>query len=501
MSLSVRTKVFLVLLVTSLIAVAGTAVFVHWAMQQGLAELMAAREERRIEAISERLIDLFASAGSWDALAGDRRLWIDALTGRGGQRIATHRVAPPGHRDRGPGHMPPWARHAPLGRPDAWPPLSSSGRDTDADRPLPLELRLMLLAADGEPVYGRRALIQRARQVPLELDGRTVGTLAILPGPPVPELSELHYRSRQGGRLWIIVGAMVILSALLALALSRRLVRPLAAFQDGARRLAGGDYSARVAVSGRDEVARLGADINALAAALEQHEAARRRWVVDISHELRTPVSLLRAELEALQDGVRPLNANAVDRLHGDVLRMTRLVDDLYQLSLTDLGGLGYRMEPTDIGAVLEDTLEGFRERFRAAGLGLHLEDRRPLADRGGRRPADPERLAQLFGNLLGNSLSYTDPGGALRVVLEQDPEGLGIIFSDGPPGVADDALPRLFERLYRGDASRGRNRGGAGLGLAIARNIVEAHGGVITARHAPEGGLELRILFPEPPS
>lgn len=497
MAVSVRAKLFLALLLASVLAVAGTSAFVRWSVQQGLSELADARENERIEMIAERLVERHREDGSWDRLAGDKGLWVRTLLGRdrlgrwrdpARQRSARwlkHRLGEPGvwppRPPRGPN--PDWD-------PD-WDPNRAHGRDLDPHRPPRLAFRLMLLDADGGILYGRESLLPGTRRIALMQDGERIGTLAVIPGRPAAELPELRFQSRQLTRLGLIALGMITLSALIAYVLSRRLVRPLRAFQGAARRLADGDYSARVETPGNDEVASLGRDIDALAAALERNEQARRRWMADISHELRTPVALLRAELEAIQDGVRPLERRSVDALHGDVLRLARLVDDLGELTLTDLGALSYRMAPGDPGEVLADEIEAFRPRFEAAGLGLDLEDRRgtPAPCR-----IDPHRLGQLFRNLLRNSLQYTDPGGALRVILDQGADKVTVDFRDTAPGVPGEALPRLFERLYRVEGSRSRHTGGAGLGLAIARNIAEAHGGRIAARAAPEGGLWIRL-------
>jgi two-component system sensor histidine kinase BaeS len=292
----------------------------------------------------------------------------------------------------------------------------------------------------------------------------------------------------------LIALATILVAGALAYPLSRRLSRPVAAFQTAARRLADGDFTARVPVSGDDELGRLGRDINALAESLERNEHARRRWVADISHELRTPLAVLRAEIEALQDGVRPLERAAVDSLHGDVLRLGRLVDDLYELSMTDLGALSYRKAEMDPAGLLEDDIDTLRGRFAAAGLELTLDNR---LEGPARTLGDAHRLSQLFRNLLRNSLQYTDRGGALRVTLSRDGDRLLVDFRDTAPGVPPESLERLFERLYRVDSSRSRNTGGAGLGLAICRNIAEAHGGNLEARPAPEGGLWIRLTLP----
>jgi two-component system sensor histidine kinase BaeS len=287
---------------------------------------------------------------------------------------------------------------------------------------------------------------------------------------------------------------MILLSATFAFPLSKRLSRPVLSFRDTARRLAAGDFGARVPTTGSDELGRLGRDINTLAETLERNEQARRRWVADISHELRTPLAVLRAEIEAVQDGVRPLDRAAVDSLHGDVLRMGRLVDDLYELSMTDLGALSYHKSETEPAEVLEEDLNAFRGRFAAAGLSLRLENRLSGSVT---LQADEHRLSQLFRNLLRNSLQYTDKDGGLAVTLAREGGDLIVDFEDTAPGVPEESLPHLFERLFRVEVSRSRDKGGAGLGLAICRNIVEAHGGTIEARPSPQGGLWIRMRFP----
>lgn len=487
MRLSIHTKLFLTLLLACVLVLLGTQAFVQWSFRRGLVELADAREQGRVEQIADRLIDIYRRDQSWRPLLEDHRLWVAALRGRGQSRRDQH---PAGQR---PEHRPPWL-HRYRGEPAKWPPRATFSQSRARKRPLPLELRLMLLNADGSILYGRKSLMADTRRHPLVLEGKPIGELALIPGPPIPATAELRFRSSQAERLWIIAVAMLLLSAALAYPLSRRLVRPVRGFQEAARRLACGDYGARVPIQGSDEIARLGRDINALAAALERNEQTRRRWVADISHELRTPIALLRGELEALQDGVRPLDRTALDRLHDDVLRLARLVNDLYELSITDTGALGFRFADTDVAELLVADIEAFRKEFLAAGLDLHYHSSLP-------RPvilhADAQRLSQLFRNLIRNSLQYTNAGGHLSVELNRAQDMLCIDFRDTAPGVPAEAIPRLFERLYRVDASRSRHTGGAGLGLAIAQNIVAAHGGTIAAAPSPSGGLWICIRFP----
>ena len=218
----------------------------------------------------------------------------------------------------------------------------------------------------------------------------------------------------------------------------------------------------------------------------------RRDFMADVSHELRTPLSVLRGEIEAMEDGVRRLDADALQSLKGEVMTLTRLVNDLNELALADLGALVYRKTPVAVGDVLESTVGAFRERLAGAGLGLTLQ----LAP-GLLMSADESRLRQLFRNLVENTLRYTDPGGSLKVVTRRDGDDVCVDFMDSAPGVPDTLLPKLFERFFRGEASRNRATGGSGLGLAICRSIVEAHDGTISARASPLGGVWVALRFP----
>jgi two-component system sensor histidine kinase BaeS len=271
-------------------------------------------------------------------------------------------------------------------------------------------------------------------------------------------------------------------------------VRPIRNLAAATREVASGHYDTRLPVRSSDELGRLARDFNAMAGTLESHEKARRGWIADISHELRTPVAVLRGEIEALLDGIRPITPERIRSLHGETLRLHRLVEDLYQLSLSDLGALTYRKEPLDPADLLRRVIETYRPAFQDKGLGisLHLP-----ADLKQRIFGDRERLEQLFTNLVENSLRFTDPGGQLRISGSGEGDRVVIEFQDSPPGVPEAELERLFDRLYRLESSRSRASGGAGLGLAICKNIVEAHSGTISAQASPWGGLLIRISLP----
>jgi two-component system sensor histidine kinase BaeS len=225
---------------------------------------------------------------------------------------------------------------------------------------------------------------------------------------------------------------------------------------------------------------------------MEHNEEARRRWVADISHELRTPLTFLRSQVEAILDGVRQPTTESVKAVHNEIMRFTRLVDDLYQLSMSDVGAQTYRKDEVAVSEVIQQAVSIFSPDFSAKSIALHCEAIDNVTVFG-----DAERLRQLFGNLLDNSLKYTDPGGELRIRVCKDSGRVMIDFQDSAPGVPETELEKLFERLYRLESSRSRATGGAGLGLAICRNIVEAHEGTILAKPSPLGGVWIRVNLP----
>ena len=204
----------------------------------------------------------------------------------------------------------------------------------------------------------------------------------------------------------------------------------------------------------------------------------QREWIANISHELRTPLTILCGVLHGIEDGVCELNEATRKSLASEVDRLTKLVDDIYDLSVSDIGALRYRKETVDVSDILSEIIEIFEARIADARLTFRLEPSAgPLF-----ALVDRDRLGQLFTNLIENSIRYTNPGGRILVSCKTNGQSLKIDFEDSAPSVALEQLPRLFDRLYRADSSRRRSTGGAGLGLAICKNIVQAHAGETVA-------------------
>lgn len=456
MRLSIRHKLFLTLLVTTALVVATMYGFMQWSFQHGFVSFLESRQQARVERMVGQLAEVYAEEGGWGGLRRDRaRWWYLMAEGRGT-----------------PEHGP---RRGPV-------------RGLDG---------LTLLDVDKRPLIGRPADSGQLELSPIQVDGRVVGYVGRLPGRALSDLLDIRFAERQRHAFVWIALLIGLATAALAWPLANTLVRPLRRLTEATRALAAGRFNTRVPAHAGDELGDLARDFNDLAQALERTEAARRHWMADISHELRTPLALLRAELEALQDGVRSLDAAAVAALQADVGRLNRVVEDLYQLAMTDLGAMSYRKRAVDPAGILADEVEACAGEFERKGLALSL--RNGLAG-SLTLQADPDRLAQLFRNLLQNSLRYSDPGGRLEITVAAADGWLQLDFTDTAPAVPAEALPQLFERFYRVEASRSRAHGGAGLGLAICRNIVEAHGGRIEARPSPLGGLCVHVELPVAP-
>ena len=474
---SIRFKLFLTLLLTTVIVVAGMYAFMRWSLNRGFSEFVETRQQEHIESLVEGLGEYYAADPGWQKLRGDKRKWMELLW-----------------QSSGHGHRRPrfWIKEALTEGPAIWPPALPNKHGDRLFKPL--ELSVMLLDADQSIIFGRREKLDQLSLHPIRHQGRIAGYLGVIRGNPLLQLIEQQFIEKQvESFIWIAL-LMVVLSAGLALALAYVLGRPVKRITAAVKALAGGRYDTRLPVESGDELSQLALDFNDMAAAMEQSEHSRRRWIADISHELRTPISVLRGELEALQDGIRPLNRQAVESLYVDVMRLHRLTDDLYQLSMSDQGALSYHKIQVDPVAVLKDDLAALSSEFKNKRIAVHIIEKlsSPLIIH-----ADPDRLSQLYRNLLKNTLAYTDPGGQLEISICRQADLLSFEFADSAPSVPETDIPHLFDRFYRVESSRSRNHGGAGLGLAICSNIVEAHNGTIEAYPSSLHGLAVRIDFP----
>jgi two-component system sensor histidine kinase BaeS len=459
-----RLHVKLFAIVAGTIAALTLAAYVvfSWSFDRGFVDYINRADEARLQPLVATLARKYEEEGGWQWIAGERERWIALVR-----------------------------EHLGLPAPPGIDPGESARDAKGAGLPLTIDPRLLLFDAQGRQLAGRSELAERALRRPIVSQGRTVGHLGYVPRMELLESIERVYLSRQQLTFAALAAAMLIASLALGAGVSYWLTRRIRQLAQATQALAAGHYDLRLQADGNDEIAQLGRDFNALAEALDAARRARRQWIADIAHELRTPLSVLRAEIEALQDGVRPLDQVAVSSLAGEAARLARLVEDLHTLSLSDLGALTYFKEPIDVAEVVADLIEPQRRALAQQGLALQLDLQSGIV------LGDAERLAQLFANLLQNSTRYTDAPGTIAVRVRSSGEKVVVDWDDSAPGVPEAELPKLTERLYRVEGSRSRNDGGSGLGLAIVAALMQAHGGTLAASASPLGGLRMRLEFP----
>jgi len=362
----------------------------------------------------------------------------------------------------------------------------------------PARPHLLLLDADQEIMFGDPDALPLANLYPLTFMEETVGYLAVTSRQELSERADQLFVEGQINTFFLFGVVLVVISTLIAVPASSYMVRPIGDLVDGTRALTAGDYSSRIKIRGSDELSRLSKDFNTLANTLDQNQTTRRQWIADISHELRTPLAILQGELEAVQDGIKPLDPVSLNSWHHEVVHLSTLVNDLHELSMSDNGALVYEKEKIDIQFLLEQTLELHQNLITQNKIKVSIHISAQKNNKTINIFGEPKRLKQLFDNLLQNTCRYTDEDGELKISLKEYPDKVIIEWVDSDPGVSDEDLQKLFDRLYRVDSSRNRENGGSGLGLAICKNIVTAHEGDIIAEHSEIGGLKLIIKFPK---
>jgi signal transduction histidine kinase len=283
----------------------------------------------------------------------------------------------------------------------------------------------------------------------------------------------------------------ILLVVLIAIAVGggvRRMTRPMNNLIEAARRIESGDYSAQVPEWGSSDIRSVARAFNSMSARLKTMDEQRRSFLADVTHELRTPLSVIRGQAEAIADGVYPADAAHLAPILDATQALDRLVEDLRTLVLTDAGSLALHKEPTDLGALVRDTVESFRTQAESAGVALTTEvgDETPSVE------VDPARIRQVIGNLLSNAIRHTPSGGSVKVGVSGSGTEVGITVTDTGEGIPSDLLPHVFERFVKGP-----NSTGSGLGLAIAHDIVAAHGGALELDKADDAGTTARIKLP----
>jgi two-component system, OmpR family, sensor histidine kinase BaeS len=487
---------------SALLAVSLMALF-QWSIGKGMVEYVNAKDLRLSAPLVNVLANRFGEEGSWQSLRNNHLEFsgfvedhLQTLEEEQGPRPEFRPPPPrrPGQNtarntspqsNSGAMEPPPHRANQPPRR-EALPP-------PDIDSPPQPRVSYALLDENKQYIVGRFPPRDKYGYREILFDGEVVGYLAIGKRDRLADGFELNFVERQQDYIGIITLGLLLLSLLVSWPLARHLVKPIADLAKAMTGLAQGRYGQKLQLKRNDEFAQLNRDFNALSSTLASNETARKRWLGDISHELRTPVAVLRGELEAMLDGVRPLDLRAVQSAHDEIRQLQRLIDDLHELTRTDIGTMHYRKSNLELGQLIDEQAEKYRGMLAEHGIKLAVNRPQKLA----MLFADNNRLQQLFANIFTNICKYAADGDLCKLSLLLENNTAQVTIEDNGPGVEDEHLSHLFEHLYRVENSRNRKLGGSGLGLSICRQIVEAHQGEIRAERSTLGGLAIIICFP----
>jgi two-component system sensor histidine kinase BaeS len=485
---NIRFKLFSVLLLATGSVVLCMYLVMSWSFDQGFLDYINKQEEQKYHQMSKELIKHWEENKSWSGFLDDFSIWdklvsvhVDGASFgpstrfRGGMGENRRNDRPSNNRPEGQRFPPPEFSRRP-------PPRG----ETD-DRP-------MLLDRNKGVVVGRIDRVDELRLLSLIVDNEIVGYLGHFPQNKLSSELDLLFVEQQSKAFLFVAFLMVIICVLVVFPIAAHLVKPIKFLSKGTERLISGHYKTVIPVTTKDELGLLSKNFNSLANTLRENEKARQQWIADISHELRTPLAILKGEIESIQDGVREYSPQALESLHAEVEHLNHLINDLYELSMSDIGALNYQKTKVNPVDVLSLIIESFSSEFESKNISLSFDS---TLNSNVVILADAARLKQLFSNLLKNSLRYTDAPGKLLVEVDSDRSGVVFNFQDSSPGVSKAEESRLFERLFRVESSRNRVTGGAGLGLSICKNIVSAHNGSIDAKASPLGGIWISVHLP----
>jgi two-component system sensor histidine kinase BaeS len=468
---SLLSKILLSLLVSVVIALLVVLLITRTSLHRGMLDYIDQQEAGQLEKLVPELAELYQQQGDWSLLRG--RPW------RWKRLLRLNRPSPPKEGETIGG------RHRTA--------IAAGVKRPHFPDRLNLRNRLFLLDDQKSRVAGAvMAPDKQYRVEPVEVEGKIVGWLGFVPAQVGLPWDAQRFLSNQARMLTASLVIALTLAAILGFVLARHLSRPVKNLATVVEALTRGEYTERALIRTGDEIGTLGRDVNRLAETLEKNRSARRRWMTDIAHELRTPVAILKGEIEAIEDGIRPVNEQATASLREEAEHLARLVDDLQTLALSDAGALNLQIEPVNFSVLTRQSVEAFRTRLaeRSIELSLHVTEGIILN-------ADPQRLKQLLRNLLENCCRYVDTGGQVSLSLAANDQTVVLSLDDSGPGLEAGQLEHLFERFYRVEGSRSRSTGGSGLGLAICRNIVESHQGNIRAENSSMGGLCIHVELP----
>ena len=482
MRFKIKYKLFLAFTLTMLAVLLLNAAMMKSSFQRGFLNYINETEGEQLKTIAVRLEQLYAAETNWNFIQDNPRAWHQLLRPQPqfGQFPRREPFFPP----------PRWDDFQPP--PEQQPPEQMLRPHPPPNDPLDINGRMSLVDVNKNRIAGRQGDFAAAKNQPITANGKIVGYLILEPLQGIEKRIDVSFAEQQTQAIYAIALLGLLIAGGVAILIAHHMTSPIKRLVSGTKALTSGRFDKRIHVKTQDELEQLADNFNLLATTLERNRNQQRQWIADISHELRTPLAILRGEIEAIEDGVREFNPASLQSLATEVTRLNCLIEDLYQLSLSDSGALRYEKKSVDLVTLLQERIAAFSERLQKQQLRLRTDFPAQIPFHG-----DPQRLGQLFSNLMENTARYTESGGEIWLHCHANKYGIYLNFEDSKPAIPDDAIAKLFERLYRVDESRSRSQGGSGLGLAICKNIVQAHGGTITAHHSQLGGLRIEIKLP----
>lgn len=456
----------------------------RYSFQQGFLEFVGGMEKARLQKLAQQLVIEYESNNNdWNWLS-EEGLESFIVPQRLNPRPKPNRKGFSGpERNRPSGNLPPPPHRGGPAPPDRRPNQNKS-----------LIPRTAVFSTDGILISGltNTAKYDTEFNYTLISNGQVVGELRSWPNiEGSSELSSIFARQQFWSSIGIAVFCLILAGGISWL-LSRKLLIPIHQLRTAIAKLDSGKYGDRVSSERNDELGELMNNVDSLSQTLAKNRSSRNRLFADISHELRTPLTVLAGEIELLKAGIRPFDQKQLLSLEQESDLLRHLVDDLYQLSLSDVGALKYNFTDSDISSVLIRAINNLQQQATAKNIKVATNVKANVVIE-----ADEKRIEQLFLNVLANAISYTDDPGHLEITLVDTEGKVLITLIDSAPSVTVEQCLQLFDPLYRLDESRTRRESGAGLGLAICKNIVEAHNGTIVAAPSTIGGLKITISLP----
>ncbi|WP_374297957.1 sensor histidine kinase efflux regulator BaeS [Acinetobacter sp.] len=524
---TIALKLFLAVLLTVLLITTVSLFVSQWTMQKNFSRYVTQVEMQKLDHLNNNLAEIYQVYGSWTKAIENSLTRLDPdISEERKHRFATmwllkqYEIAqrqndliknPALFQNRIDQQSPTIDRFMPshfdpFARPPEQPQNQQPSKDNDQANPSqPSEQqRRWIIPLPDRLGYGNRLSLHDANkslvmgdatpEVPMQeiiVDQKVVGYLGLRPAIDVDDALSINFFSNQQRYLLLIYSLSILASLVVALLLANTFRKPIHRLLHAAQELSRGNYQHHVEVQSNDELGDLSNVINQLARILDQHEQSRRQWVADTSHELKTPLSVLQAQIEAMQDGVRKATPEHLARMQQQVMSLKKLTQDLSDLAQADAQQLRCYFSQIQPWQLVLNEVVNFSSQFEQKNLKVTVEedDAEPIY-----LNSDPDRLRQIIVNLLSNAVRYTEAEGQIHIHREVTNTEWILHIDDSPLGVSDEQLAQLGQRFYRVDDSRTRSTGGTGLGLALSKQIAQILGGDLQFSHSPFGGLRCTV-------